>query len=530
LRVLLEPALVSRLNFKDALKAELDSSNRLFPVRWDQRVLLSRADEVANNIRNRLTKRVTPTRAETVFVDKNRRGTRPISQMPLIDRVLYRALVDLISTSMPAYLSSRRAHADFASAPLSVDGTEFVSTSDITAFYEYVDHDVLATELEAQSGEALAVDALTALLLNLMGRRIGIPQIHAASDVLGDTYIDVVRRRLHRAGFAVFSYSDDFRIATDSLASAKSALEMTAREARSLGLTLNEGKTRTYGRSKYAESLEAFRRAEGELFEETDIDEFVSIRSGHYDLIDEAAEDADEDVKSFGSIPEDDAIASTSERTASSALVEPTQAQAGAAGRALAKWVEEHDGQGDPTSRQIATTESLLAVSLPVLGAAGDASGLLHISAVLRQAPSLTPNVAAYLTRLGRHGVVERRSIRQTLDELVSEDSFSTWQRIWLAEAAGRIRRAKRGYKHYDWLRECLAHQEPALRAAAAVALARLRLASAGELQALLDGVGPAWRTLVLWAIAIVDPDVAEAAAEDKIERILVEEIRGAAA
>jgi hypothetical protein len=126
--------------------------------------------------------------------------------------------------------------------------------------------------------------------------------------------------------------------------------------------------------------------------------------------------------------------------------------------------------------------------------------------------------------------VVERRSIRQTLDELVSEDSFSTWQRIWLAEAAGRIRRAKRGYKHYDWLRECLAHQEPALRAAAAVALARLRLASAGELQALLDGVGPAWRTLVLWAIAIVDPDVAEAAAEDKIERILVEEIRGAAA
>ncbi len=529
LRVRIEPALIPRLNFKDALKAELGSSNRLFPVRWDQRVLLARSDEVANNIRNRLTKRVEPTRAETVFVDKNRRGTRPISQLSLIDRVLYRALVDLIAASMPAYLSNRSPHADFVSAPLAVDGTEFVSTSDVAAFYEYVDHDVLATELEAQSGEALAIDALIALLFDLMGRRVGIPQIHAASDVLGDTYIDVVRRRLYRSGFAVFTYSDDFRIATDSLASAKSALEMMAREARSLGLTLNESKTFTYRLAKYTESLEAFAKAEAQLFEETDVDEFVLIRSGHYELIDEAATEAAEDAKSFGSTPEDDAISTDSEPTSSSAHVEPTPAQAGAASRALAKWVEEHDGQGDSTSQQTATTESLLAVSLPLLGAAGDTSGLEHISAVLRQAPALTPNVAAYLTRLARHGLTERRLIRQTLDELVSEHSFSTWQQMWLAEAAGSVRRAKRRYGHYEWLKECLQDHDPALRAVAASALARLGLASADELRALLDGVGPAWRTLVLWAVAIVDVDVAEAAAEDKIERILVEEVRGAA-
>ncbi len=449
--------------------------------------------------------------------------------MSLLDRTLYRALVDLIASSMPSRFSNRPSHPDFIAAPLQVDGAEFISTSDVTAFYEYVDHDVLAMELEAQSGEALAIDALAGLLYELMGRRVGIPQIHASSDVLGDTYIDVVRRRLHRAGHAVFSYSDDFRIATRTLAAAKSSLEMTAREARSLGLVLNESKTFTYGRARYAESLEAFTRAEAELFEEEDIEEFVLIRSGHYDLIDEAVSDAAEDSKTFGTVPEDDAIAAVGEPATTHSLSGPTAAQMRAANRALQKWLEEHETSGDSNSQQIAITESLLAVSLPTLGAAGDVSGLPHLSAVLRQAPALTPNVVAYLTRLSRHGLEERRKIRLALDELVSEDSFSTWQQIWLAEAAGSIRRAKREYAHYGWLRGCLKHADPALRAAAASAVARLRLAKAAELRPLLDGIGPAWRTLLLWAIAVMDTDAAEAAADDKIERILVEEVRNAA-
>ncbi|MBF9337496.1 hypothetical protein G3N30_15150 [Microbacterium lacticum] len=525
--------LISRLDFKSAVRIELKAANKLLPRRRDRQALRPSADAIANNIRNRLTKGIGATRADVLFVDKNRRGTRPISELSLIDRATFRAIVELIRAALPETLASRVTHKEFREAPLSAPSSHYVSTTDVTSFYEFIDHEILAQELEAQSGEGLAVDALMTFLYEIMGRRVGIPQIHTASDVLGDTYVDIVRRRLWRAGFTTYAYSDDFRIVTTSLAEAKSALELCAREARELGLALNESKTFTYGRTKYEESLEEFTQAELELFTEEQLDEFVSIRASIYDDFDddgdeEEEEEAEENL-GFGSpiaAPEDDdaAIDEDENDDEKEDDDQPSEAQERAASRALEAWSQQIESP-DHEPRLLATAESLLRISLPILGSAGSLEPLDRASEILRYAPSLTPAVASYIEKLARHGQEERQQIRRTLDHLVSESSFSTWQETWLAEAAGSVPPAKNPYGHYEWLGACLKSENSALAAVAASALGRLGKADADELKHLIDLVGPAWKHLVLWGLAKQDLSVAMDSADDKIDRLLVEAV-----
>lgn len=528
--------LISRLDLKSAVRTELKAANKLLPKRRDRQALGPSAEAIASNIRNRLTKGVRATRADVLFVDKNRRGTRPISELSLIDRATFRAIVELIRAALPEALASRVTHKQFREAPLSAPSSHYVSTTDVTSFYEFIDHEILAQELEAQSGEGLAVDALMAFLYEVMGRRVGIPQIHTASDVLGDTYVDIVRRRLWRAGFTTYAYSDDFRIVTASLAEAKAALELCAREARELGLSLNESKTFTYGRNKYEESLEEFAQAELELFTEEQLDEFVSIRASIYDDFDdgdgeEEGEEAEESL-GFGSpiaAPEDDdaAIDEDENDEADEGDDQPSEAQERAASRALEAWsqqIESHDHE----PRLLATAESLLRISLPILGAAGSLGPLARASEILRYAPSLTPAVASYIEKLARHGRDERQKIRRTLDDLVSESSFSAWQEIWIAEAAGNVSPAKNAYKHYGWLSTRLESENSALAAVSASALGRLGRADPEELMRLIDAVGPAWKHLVLWGLAKQDLSMARDAADDKVDRLLVEAVGSA--
>lgn len=527
--------LISRLDFKSAVSIELKAANKLLPKRRDRQALRPNSDAIANNIRNRLTKGIGATRADVLFVDKNRRGTRPISELSLIDRATFRAIVELIRAALPETLASRVTHKEFREAPLSAPSSHYISTTDVTSFYEFIDHDILAQELEAQSGEGLAVDALMTFLYEVMGRRVGIPQIHTASDVLGDTYVDIVRRRLWRAGFTTYAYSDDFRIVTTSLADAKAALELCAREARELGLVLNESKTFTYGRKKYEESLEEFTQAELELFTEEQLDEFVSIRTSIYDDFDddddEEEEEEAEESLGFGSpmaAPEDDdaAIDEDEDEDADENDDEdqPSKAQERAASRALEAWSQQILSP-DHEPRLLATAESLLRISLPILGSAGSLDPLGQASEILRYAPSLTPAVASYIEKLARHGQEERQQIRKTLDLLVSESSFSTWQETWLAEAAGSVPPAKNPYEHYEWLSACLKSENSALAAVAASALGRLGKADTDELKYLIDLVDPAWKQLVLWGLAKQDSNVALDAADDKIDRLLVEAV-----
>ena len=50
------------------------------------------------------------------------------------------------------------------------------------------------------------------LLQGGTGRQFGLPQMTQPSDVLGDLYVDPIRRNLVRLGYATGRYADDFRV------------------------------------------------------------------------------------------------------------------------------------------------------------------------------------------------------------------------------------------------------------------------------------------------------------------------------
>ncbi|WP_153275355.1 RNA-directed DNA polymerase [Rhodococcus sp. P1Y] len=186
--------------------------------------------------------------------------------MTLSDRVLYRALVTRISGRLPQHLLERETFGEFEAAPNAVDRSGYVVVLDVSAYYVYVDHDLLAQELIAQTGDGSAIDVLVDFLGNVMGRRVGLPQVSPVSDVLGDTHLDVVRRTLVRRGYQVTRYADDFRILTSTLGDARAALEECAAELYRLGLVLNEDKTRILTSENYALWAARFRDAERQMF------------------------------------------------------------------------------------------------------------------------------------------------------------------------------------------------------------------------------------------------------------------------
>lgn len=109
------------------------------------------------------------------------------------------------------------------------------------------------------------------------------------------------------------------------------------------------------------------------------------------------------------------------------------------------------------------------------------------------------------------------------LEEIVEADIYSPWEGMWLAQAAGGIRRSSRQHRYEGWLVQCVAEsRHDGLAATAAAALGRLGLGDADVVAAAIDRVGPAWRRLAFWGLIGLDRQKAEAAADDAIDRLLL--------
>lgn len=497
--------LLRRADLRNAVALELSSRNRLLPSRWDYGALAADPPAVETWLRPQLRRGASGRNTSVVLADKEWRGTRPLHVMTLEDRVLYRALVGLISQALPERLCGRVPIEQFRNAPLHVPGTEYISKTDVTAYYEFVDHDLLCAELIAQTGEELAVDALANLLASVLGRRVGLPQVHPASDVLGDTYIDPVRRRLLRHGHAVFTYSDDFRIASPSLGDARSSLEACAMEVRALGLVLNERKTYTYGAENYRRSLTSFADVEQRLFADGE--------SPDQEYGDGAAP-VTLGISPLDSLDEDEALSTDDGEVAED--IDPQRL--GAARRAWELWETEEMQAG----QDAAIIQSKLGRALPTLGAAGETGPLGLLPGLLRFEPALTPQVAAYLDAYGQHGRRARADLRSALDEVVTGNILSAWQGMWLAQVAGGLRRSRRRHGYEDWLAQCTADGHDGLAATAAAALGRIRRGDPDLVAAAVERVGPEWRRLAFWGLIGLDPTRAENIADDKLDRLLL--------
>lgn len=516
---------LARLDLVAAVEKELSTANRLMPSRPDRLALMPSAQHVAKWLSGQYARGRFGAPASVLLVDKNRRGTRPMSELSLSDRVLYRALVNLISQTLPEWLVTRMPIAEFRESPLSSSGVRYISKADVASYYEFIDHDMLHDELLSQTGESAAIGALTHLLERVMGRRVGLPQIHKASDILGDAYIDPVRRQLRRSGFEAYTFSDDFLIASPSLAAARNALEACATAVRGRGLVLNESKTFTYGVRKYRTSLSEFATAERKLFE---VEGLELLRSDDY--ADADTQEVPPGVTEPGEPTlagqaEDDVIEDVSNAQSVGETPQVEAHQEAAAMRAWEMWMSEDESDETQSGQAAAITQSLLGRALPILGAAGHHELLEGLSLVLRYEPSLTPQVVKYLASLAGTSPAARAKIRVQLDALMREDNFSLWQRMWLADAAGSVRRGKGDHSHYDWLAECVSSAPAPLAATAAAAMGRLGLGKLDLLAGALDRVGPAWRSLVFWGLAQMDASAADGNAEDQIERLMVKAV-----
>lgn len=507
-----------KLDLKSAVEKELATGSRLMPRRADLLTLAQQPEEVAAWLRPRLRKGTDGGPADLVLADKGWRGSRPLHGLSLEDRVLYRALVESLLPALPDAIRTRQGVEAFRRAPLEVPDVQYVTKTDVTAYYEYVDHEILMEELVSQTGEEPLVAVLGNLLNRVMGRRIGLPQVSRMSDVLGDTYIDIARRRLIRRGYATFTYSDDFRIATPTLGNARAALEACAHEVRSLGLVLNERKTWTYGSEHYEQSLTAFRDAEMELFDSNDaflLDDYADEDAG---LL-EAETTLLSTDQVGGEVEEVDAIL---ERDLEDQSLEPDAAQVRAAERAWTLWVHEDETEDAQSGMTAAITQSLLGHALPILGAAGRDEPLESLSPLMRYEPSLTPQVCAYLIAFAREGRQARRRVRDAIDGLVQGELLSGWQSVWIAYTAGTLRGGRLNRPHVAWLSDALRTDTGAYAGHAALTLARLGHADADDLASALDRVRPGWRSLVFLALCQVDPTFAEQVADSELDRVLL--------
>lgn len=532
---MLNHALINRLDLAASTKAELTARRRLMPNRHDYKHLAEHTAEVEIWVRSQLRHGHSSTAGDIIHADKAYRGSRPICEIQLVDAILYRAITALIADSLPGTTAKRTPFQDFKYGALEVREARFITKTDIAAYYEFVDHDILADELVSQTGEDAPVDTLNELLGRIMGRRVGLPQIHASSDVLGDTYIDKLRRRLIRKGHQVSTYSDDILISSPNFGSARRALEDCEAEARLLGLVLNERKTYTYGREKYSQSLTTFEEAERKLFEgaggET---ESLQLLEGYADEdsddspIDPSStnETSPDQIHPAGDSPENP-IMTLEEITATAqtgGADSGKDSQHEAAIRVWKIWLADDESLDHQSNTETSITQSLLSRALPHLGDAGFEDPLDHLANLLHREPGLTPQISLYLTRLAKASLTAPHKIREQLDALTLDESFSSWQAVWLAETAGSIDSSDRDWKHYTWLKDCVADRTTpsALAATAAAALGRLGRGNSLAMAQRMDHIDPAWRTLLLWSLGQSDTHLAKTCADSALDRILI--------
>jgi RNA-directed DNA polymerase len=142
-------------------------------------------------------------------------------------------------------------------------GCPWVAVADVSAFFQYIDHGILADELIAQTGNAELADATSRLLHFLLNRSFGLPQGYRASDLFANVYIDAAVRRLLRRGRATWRHVDDFRLGADTANDARAALDELDEALRPIGLTLNGEKSYVFDNSTYGNWIKRCRHTTG---------------------------------------------------------------------------------------------------------------------------------------------------------------------------------------------------------------------------------------------------------------------------
>lgn len=173
-----------------------------------------------------------------VEVPKDALMSRPVTVMRLQDRVVYEAilekLVDAVEGALPAEVFSSRIKRNragklvephgvaqwlrFERAGLALhtdDRYQFMLTTDVSSYFEYVDIKTLIQDLKAlPSLPGYVIDLLSGFLNHIerLSDIWGLPQGHSASSILGNFYLLPLDSYLRTLSVRHVRYQDDIRI------------------------------------------------------------------------------------------------------------------------------------------------------------------------------------------------------------------------------------------------------------------------------------------------------------------------------
>ena len=197
--------ILDRLDLHAALK-NASQSNDLVPPRYEDKV----GGELGNRFSEALARDLRsgaydPHPAPVVAVPKSDLTTRPARVLTLPDRVVYEAIVSLLRPRIDTFLlgndivfwprgddSAGRRWAAFEKSAIQTD-CSYVVRSDISNFYESIDHELLATTIVNATGYRDVADVLQHFLARVMGFGRGLPQGVVSSDTLATVILGGTR-------------------------------------------------------------------------------------------------------------------------------------------------------------------------------------------------------------------------------------------------------------------------------------------------------------------------------------------------
>ncbi len=183
---------------------------------------------------------------ETLTMPRRGFSPRPVTIMSPAVRTLYAAIIAKLAEPLSANRTSEAwdKHEKFGD-PVEGDpfSAEYLVEFDIASCYEYVDHARLREELLLRTMDVRHTEQVIALLGEMYPSARGLPQLSTSSDVLADTYLEVLERALLRTNSEVSRFADDFKVEADDWGEATKVIEDAAEQARALGLILAADKT-----------------------------------------------------------------------------------------------------------------------------------------------------------------------------------------------------------------------------------------------------------------------------------------------
>lgn len=196
---------------------------------------------------------------EGVIIHKPSGGQRALAIPPLLDRVLQRAVAQLLSRIIEpvmyaqsyGYRSGRnRMQARDRIQQLVRGGYEWFFESDIDSFFDAVDHALIYNRLMSLLPDDPVIDRIMRWItapVRYQGRllqRGGLPQGSPLSPLLANLVLDDFDHDLVAAGFRPVRFADDFVVPCRTRADAERAAEVVSASLSEKGLALNQDQSR----------------------------------------------------------------------------------------------------------------------------------------------------------------------------------------------------------------------------------------------------------------------------------------------